>query len=161
MTTSDDIVPYIKDALRRLTGKEPQGNQARHMSTMAALISGIVGGKSTNLPEIAKKVPDGARSESRVKRYSRWVVNERIDYETYYQPYAVAVLESLAARVLVLVIDGSEVGRKCLSLMVSVVYQGRSLPIAWMVVKGNKGHLPEDAHVDLVEEVQKLIPEGA
>lgn len=160
---SDNLRRYcaIKDALKRLTGKEPQGNQARHMSTLAALISGIVGGKSTNLPEIAKKVPDAARSESRVKRYSRWVVNERIDYETYYQPYAVAVLESLAAQVLVLVIDGSEVGRKCLSLMVSVVYQGRSLPIAWMVVKGNKGHLPEDAHVDLVEEVQKLIPEGA
>jgi hypothetical protein len=151
----------IKEAMRRLTGKEPQGNQARHMSTLAALISGIVGGKSMNLPEIAKKVPDTAKLESQVKRYSRWVSNERIDYETYYQPYAEAVLESLAAQVLVLVIDGSEVRRQCLALMVSVVYQGRSLPIAWMVVKGNKGHFPEDIHVDLVKQVQRLIPEGA
>jgi hypothetical protein len=127
---------------------------------MAALVSGIVGGKSTNLPEIAKKVPDTAQPESRVKRYSRWVDNKRIDYETYYQPYAKAVLESLMAGPLVLVIDGSEVGRKCLALMVSVVYRGRSLPIAWMVAKGNKGHFPEDTHVDLVEQVQKLIPEG-
>ena len=160
---SDNLRRYcaIKSAMRRLTGKEPQGNQARHISTLAALISGIVGGKSTSLPEIAKKVPDRTRSESRVKRYSRWVANERIDYETYYQPYAEAVLESLAAQALVLVIDGSEVGRKCLSLMVSVVYQGRSLPIAWIVVKGNKGHFPEDIHIELVEQVQKLVPEGA
>jgi len=160
---SDNLRRYcaIKGALRRLTGKEPQGNQARHVNTLAGLVSGIVGGKSTNLPEIAKKVPDAAKPESRVKRYSRWVANQRIDYESYYLPYAKAVLESLAMGPLVLVIDGSEVGCKCLALMVSVVYRGRSLPIAWLVVKGSKGHFPEDTHIDLVEQVQKLIPEGA
>ena len=100
---SDNLRRYcaIKSAFRRLTGREPQGNEARHINTLAALISGIVGGKSTSLPEIAKKVPDTAKSESRVKRYSRWVANERIDYETYYQPYAETVLESLATHVLV------------------------------------------------------------
>jgi hypothetical protein len=160
---SDNLRRYcaIKGALRRLRGKEAQGNQARHVNTLAGLVSGIVGGKSTNLPEIAKKVPDGAKAESRVKRYSRWVANERIEYESYYLPYATSVLERLARGPLVLVIDGSEVGRKCLALMVSVVYQGRSLPIAWLVVKGSKGHFPEDTHINLVEQVQKLIPEGA
>ena len=141
----------IKDALRRQFGKEPQGNLARHLSTMAALVSGIVGSKSTNLPEIAKKVPDTALPESRTKRYSRWVNNKRIDFESYYLPYARAVLESLASGPLVLIMDGSEVGRRCLSLMVSVVYQGRSLPIAWLVVTGSKGHFPEDLHVSLLE----------
>lgn len=151
----------IKDALRRMMGKEPQGNVARHVNTLAALVSGIVGSKSTNLPEIANKAPDEALPESRVKRYSRWVNNKRIDYETYYLPYASAVLENLASGPLVLVMDGSEVGRRCLSLMVSVVYKGRSLPIAWLVVTGSKGHFPEDLHVDLLEQVYELIPEDA
>jgi hypothetical protein len=36
-------------------------------------MSGIVGGKSTQLPHIATKVPDGSKPESRVKRFARWL----------------------------------------------------------------------------------------
>jgi hypothetical protein len=44
------------------------GNFARHPNTLAALISGIVDGKSTQQPYIAAKVPDGTKSERRVTR---------------------------------------------------------------------------------------------
>jgi hypothetical protein len=57
--------------------------------------------------------------------------------------------------------DGSTVGRGCLTLMVSVVYQRRALPIAWLVVRGRKGHFPEDTHIALLEQVRPLIPAGA
>jgi hypothetical protein len=77
----------IKSAIAQLYPTEPKGNTARHLHTLAALISGIVGGKSTNLPAIAGKVPDGTKRESRVKRFSRWIQNERIDAETYFLPY--------------------------------------------------------------------------
>jgi hypothetical protein len=42
---------------------------------------------------------------------------------------------------LVLAIDGSDIGRGCVTLMVSVIYQRRALPLVWVVVKGKKGHL--------------------
>jgi hypothetical protein len=152
----------IKSAITQLYPTEPKGNTARHLHTLAALISGIVGGRSTNLPAIAGKVPDGTKRESRVKRFSRWIKNERIDAETYFLPYADALLARLAADgVLLLAMDGSEVRRKCLALMVSVIYKKRSLPIAWIVVKGNKGHFPEQTHVQLLERVHEIVPEGA
>jgi hypothetical protein len=44
---------------------------ARHLNTLAALISGMVGSKSCQLPGIATKIPDGAKPESRVKRFTR------------------------------------------------------------------------------------------
>ena len=44
--------------------------------------------------------------------------------------------------------------------MVSVIYKKRALPIAWIVVQGNKGHFPEETHVSLVEQVHKIVPEG-
>ena len=120
----------IKSAIKELYPTEPRGNTARHLHTLAALISGIVGSKSTNLPAVAAKVPDGTKRESRVKKFSRWIKNERIDVEIYFLPYADALLESLAApRTLLLAMDGSEVGRKCLALMVSVIYKKRALPI--------------------------------
>lgn len=152
----------VRNALKQLYPTEPKGNLARHLNTLASLVSGIVGSKSTNLPAIAGKVPDGAKRENRVKKFSRWMKNERIDVEIYYLPYADALLTSLAAhRTLLLAMDGSEVGRKCLALMVSVIYKKRALPIAWIVVKGNKGHFPEETHVQLVEQVHQIVPEEA
>jgi len=152
----------IKDAIKQLYPTEPRGNTARHLHTLAALVSGIVGSKSTNLPAVAAKVPDGTKRESRVKKFSRWIKNERIDVEIYFLPYADALLESLADHhTLLLAMDGSEVGRQCQALMISVIYKKRALPIAWIVVKGNKGHFPEEAHVQLVEQVHKMVPEGA
>ena len=71
------------------------------------------------------------------------------------------LLACLALETLVLVIDGSAVGRGCVALMVHVVYQGRALPVAWLVREGQKGHVPEDMHIALVKQVQELIPLGA
>jgi hypothetical protein len=89
------------------------------------------------------------------------VSNDRVDFESYFAPLAVALLLSLANGPLVVAIDGSAVGRGCLALMVSVIYGRRALPLGWIVVKGSKGHFPEETHVALVEQVVELIPEGA
>ena len=151
----------VRAALKQFYPGEPTGNLARHLNTLAWMISGIVGSKRTNYPEIAKKAPDGNKPSSREKRFSRWVINERVDCETYFAPFAVALLLSLAYGSLVLAIDGSEVGRGCLALMVSVVYKGRALPLGWVVVKGSKGHFPEETHVALVQQVAELIPQEA
>jgi hypothetical protein len=125
------------------------------------MISGIVGSKSTQLPHIAMKVPDGTQSESRVKRFARWVRNDKITADGYFVPYAQVLLAHLALQTLVLVIDGSGVGRGCVALMIHVVYKGRALPLAWLVRHGKKGHFPEDWHIALVEQVQELLPAEA
>jgi hypothetical protein len=52
----------VRDALKQLYPTEPKGNLARHLNTLAALVSGIVGSKNTNLPAIAGKVPDGTKA---------------------------------------------------------------------------------------------------
>jgi hypothetical protein len=126
--------------------------------TLAALISGIVGSKSTQLPKIAAHVPDGTKPESRGKRLARWVRNDKITEEVYFVPYAKVLLAQLALRTLVLILDGSVVGRGCVALMMHVVYKGRALPLAWQVRKGKKGHFPEELHIALLKQVHALIP---
>jgi len=160
---SDNLRQYraIRDALTQWYPGQPTGTVARHLITLAALISGIVASKSTQLPKIATHVPDGAKPESRVKRFARWISNDHVTDEVYFVPYAEVLLRHLALQTLVLVIDGSVVGRGCVALMIHVVYQGRALPLAWQVRHGKKGHFPEGLHIALVEQVQDLIPEGA
>jgi hypothetical protein len=130
------------------------------LATLAAFISGIVASKSTQLPKVAAHVPDGTKPESRVKRLTRWVGHDAITADVYFFPYAKVLLAQLALQTLVLVIDGSGVGRGCVALMLHVVYKGRALPLAWLVRRGKKGHFPEVLHIALVEQVQKLIPAG-
>src|SRR5467141_4240061 len=160
---SDNLRRYraIRNALTQAYPAQPKGNVARHLHTLAALISGIVGSKSTQRPTIATKVPDGTKPESRVKRCARWLDNARILEEMSFLPYAEIVLTHLALETLVLVMDGSVVGRGCAALMIHVIYKGRALPLAWRVRQGPKGHFPEDLHIAVVELISALIPEGA
>ena len=58
---SDNLRRYraIQDALTQDYPGPPTGTVARRVTTLAALISGIVGSKSTQLPSVATKIPDG------------------------------------------------------------------------------------------------------
>jgi hypothetical protein len=160
---SDNLRRYraIRQALRQCYPGEMSGRMAQHVTTLAAFISGIVGSKSSQRPSIATKIADQAKPESRVKRLSRWLDNEQIKEEIYFLPYAEILLTCLALETLVLVMDGSGVGRGCCALMIHVIYKGRALPLAWVVRQCPKGHAPEALHIELVELVRELIPEGS
>jgi len=160
---SDNLRRYraIRDALIQWYPGQPTGTVARHVSTLAALISGIVGSKSTQLPSVATKIPDGTQPESRVKRLTRWLDNESILEEVYFLPYVESLLTQLALETLVVVMDGSVVGRGCLALMLHVVYKGRALPLAWRVRQSPKGHCPEELHIAMVKLLNTVIPTGA
>src|SRR5215470_5457628 len=159
---SDNLRQYraIREALRQAYPGEPQGRCARHLTTLAAMISGIVASKSTQLPKVAAKVPNGAKPESRVKRFTRWLDNARILEEVYFLPYAEIVLAHVACETLVLVMDGSVVGCGCVALMLHVLSKGRALPLAGRVRRGPKGHFPAELHIALVELVRACLPEG-
>jgi len=120
---SDNLRRYraIRAALLQGDPDQPTGTIARHVTTLAALMSGIVGRKSPQLPHMATKVPDGTQPESRGKRFARWCDNAPILEEMDCLPYADVVLPHLALPTVVLVMDGSSVGRGCSALMIHVV----------------------------------------
>ncbi len=69
---NDNLRRYIAiyQSLKSLYPTEPTGNLIRRLKTLAALISGIVGSKSTNFPKIAEYVSDDSKAESRIKKIS-------------------------------------------------------------------------------------------
>jgi hypothetical protein len=145
--------------VKQLYPDEPRGNVARHLNTLAGMVTGIVLGKSCHLPKLAHKAPDATLAESRHKRFSRWVQNDAITAQVYYLPFVQTLLMGLARlRPLTFVMDGSEVAQGCLALVISVLYGQRALPIAWVVVKGQKGHFPAETHVRLLRQVAELVP---
>jgi len=160
---SDSLRRYraINDGLKQLYPDEPKGNVLRHLNILAALSSGIVGSHSAQLPKIAAEMPGPAKAESRAKAGSRWVNDEDSEHETYFLPFVQLLLAHLAQTQWVLVMDVTDVGRHCVTLLLSVVYRGRALPIAWVVYRGDQGHLPTGTHVAFLEAVQEMLPLGS
>ena len=133
----------------------------QHLHVLAAFISGIVGSQKSQLPAIANKMTDGTQRQSRIMRLSRWLKNKEVTAETYFAPFAQAVLMSLSHVPIVLVIDGSTIGRGCMCLMVSVVYKRRALPVGWVVFQGSKGHCSQARHLEVLKQVKDWVPSDA
>ena len=161
MGDNHHVYRRIRESLRQIYPRRLTGRQARHMNTLAGMVSGIVRSGQSQLIAMAKKAPDQSKVESRIKRFTRYLQNEGIDAQTYFMPFIEGLLVGLAnSGPLVLAIDGSEVGRNCLALVISIIYRKRALPLVWVVVQGSKGHFPQETHVQLVQAVKLLLPEG-
>ena len=159
----DNLKRYraIMRGLKQLYPKQLSGRQMQHLHVLAAFISGIVGSQKSQLPAIANKMTDGTQRQSRIMRLSRWLKNKEVTAETYFAPFAQALLMSLSHVPIVLVIDGSTIGRGCLCLMVSVVYKRRALPVGWVVFQGSKGHCSQARHLEVLKQVKDWVPSDA
>ena len=105
------------------------GNLRRNMNTLAAMITGIIIGKETQLPLIALNMPEEIKVPSTEKRFKRLLINEKITEQTYFLPFIQSVLVNLGLEEMILAIDGSLVGRGCACLMISLIFKGRALPL--------------------------------
>ena len=128
----------IRTALSQMYEKEPKGDSAKQLNVLAALISGIVGSGRSNDPQIANKTPDFTQLESRVKRISRFINAVDEKQKIHWMPFAAELLANLSTFTLALIMDGSEVGRGCLALLLSVQYRGRALPIGGWCSRAKK-----------------------
>ena len=78
MSDNLKIFKSVKNALMNTFPFEIQGKAARQLNTLAGMISGIVGSKRCNLPQIAKKIPDKTKPDSRERKISRFLKNDDV-----------------------------------------------------------------------------------
>jgi hypothetical protein len=132
-----------------------------HVLTLAMLIAGIVISRKAQLSAVSAETATKAKDKSTEMRLRRWVKHKSIDTDMVYMPFAKQILETLSAQPLVLAMDGSQIGRGCMVLMVSVLYQKRALPLCWVVYKGKKGHTTAERHIEALAKVLSLVPTDA
>lgn len=160
---SDNLRRYraIRDALIQGSPGQPTGTVARHVTTLAARMSGIVGSTSPQLPSVAPNIPEGTKPASRVKRLARGLDTERLLAEGSFLPSVDIFLTPLALETRVGVMEGRVVGRGCLALRRHVVSKGRALPLAWRGRPSPKGPWPEALPIAVVALMSPVLPEGA
>lgn len=161
---SDNVRRFaaVRTALNKYYPHTGSKRHHRHLTTLAALVAGIVAAGSSHLPKIAQKAPDKTKTESRVKRFSRFIQNQAVTYEAFFMPLARDVVVSLSTKgPLLVVFDGSALGRGCATLMASLVYGKRALPLCWLVKQGQKGSFSAEDHLCLLEQVRALVADEA
>ena len=148
------ITGYLKQVL---------GGQVRdsHIHALALMITGLIRGKSSHFEKISANSGAQAKYPSRVKQIHRFIKNKHVSYEAHYLPFIREVIASLGLTEYRLSIDSSQAGRNCLMLAIGLVYKKRVIPLAWMVYKGRKGHSSAEKQLELLAQVQALLPEGA
>jgi hypothetical protein len=152
----------IRNSLKNMLGQPYlSGHELSRLTVLATMVCGILMKKSCRLPEIAAANCRDIQQPSKEKQIKRWLLNKHTSYLYHYLPYISELLRSLAeSGKLVLSIDGSVAGRGCMVLMLSVIVRKRAIPVIWRVYKAKKGHLPEQAHRELLAELAPLIPAG-
>jgi hypothetical protein len=154
MTDKMKVYTKIMQKLKKMMPQTPQN----HMVTTAMMVAGIVLGRKAQLSAISLEVPHPAKPASLEKRMHRFVKNQRVEVAVNYLPFAELILTHLADKPLVLAIDGSQVGRGCMAIVIGVIYQQRAIPLAWLVYKGKKGHTTAERHIAALQKVLPLMP---
>jgi len=129
-----------------------------HRLTLAMLVTGLLRSRDGRLAQIADKVRYEYKKPSLVSRFERFIKSSWVTVNVFYAPLVTQIVQALEPGPVVLMIDSTKLGGRCLCLMVSVYYKNRALPIAWLCFKGKKGHSSQEVQLKLLRQVKELLP---
>ena len=128
------------------------------MRNLALLVMGLQLSRSVHLSLIVRKWPLGSKEPSLVNRLRRFVNNPLVAVRELYHPVAVQLVSAFSGQRIRLVIDCTKVGFNFRLMTVSIAYKRRTLPLAWSVHRGRKGHTTAGQQVALLKYVRQLLP---
>lgn len=143
---------------------QPTGNDLKRIKSLSGFVCGMIRKGSSHLPDIGSGLPQNIDANSKTVAAKRFVSSEWIDAETHYLPFLLAFLHGVVAYTdlrdgITIVIDGSQTGKDNATLMISLVWQNRGIPICWLVKSGSKGHFKAEDHECLLSQaIDLLVP---
>ena len=128
---------------------------------LALLVMGLCLSRGIYLAAIVSSWPLPGKAVSLVNRLRRFLDNEQLQVGEWYQPVVQQVVTALAHQPLRLVIDSTKVGFDHRLLVVGLAYRKRTLPLAWSVHQGRKGHVAVSDQIALLQQIRWLLPAQA
>lgn len=133
----------------------------RHCKTLAWMVIGLLGSGCISLSAWADYAHGRAKqASSRVRRFSRWLANDKVKVNELYAPIIQEALASWGKHRLYLALDTSRLpGGYCL-IRVSVLYRGRAVPVVWQVVAHDSSSVAFEVYRPLLAQASRLLPSG-
>lgn len=157
------VFQQIHSRLINIHEVAPEGNALKRINTLSGLVSGMIRKGSSHLPDIGSGIRKDIDSNSKTVAAKRFIENKWTDYDVHFLPFLLAFIKGVLLCTsgldtgIVLVIDGSQMGKDNAALMVSLVWGNRGIPICWIVKKGAKGHFKTVDHVKVLQQAIEII----
>lgn len=154
--------PDLYNTLFQILGQYTQWRDIRHLHTLIWMVIGLIRSRQISLPEWTPFIVSRAQyAQSTVRRFSRWLNNERIEVNKLYGPIIRSVLTEWGESVLYLALDTSMLWDEFCHIRISVIYRGRAVPLIWKTIVHSSSSVAFDDYQDLLDEASRLLPSGA
>jgi hypothetical protein len=146
---------HLKDTMRSLFQPHLALSESRIERVACATVGMLLAGTS-ELPKVARWLPQDTQQDSRVKFLSRLLDAPYLTQEAVYHPLLVQALRRYTDPVWHMAMDRSSIGDDMDLLAVTLSFRKRSIPLVWQVI--NFGCTGADEQVTLLKRVLPLIP---
>jgi DDE family transposase len=151
--------PRLYDTLVYVLSQHAKWVDQRHLKTLAWMMVGLLQAGWINLTAWAPYVGSRARyAQSTVRRFRRWLDNDKIDVEALYGPYIEHALAEWGAPALYVALDTSMLWNTYCLIRLSVIYRGRAVPLVWSVLQHGSAQVAFDVYRELLERAALLLP---
>jgi Transposase DDE domain len=151
--------PYLYDTLLGVLGQHSKWLDRRHRQTLAWMMLGLICSKTVSLGAWVPFVVSRAHyAQSTVRRFSRWLENNRIKPQPLYGPLIEQALSTWVGKRVYVALDTSMLWNRYCMIRLSVIYRGRAVPLTWKVIEHGSASVSFETYQELLEEAKKRIP---
>jgi Transposase DDE domain len=151
--------PRLYDTLVYVLSQHAKWVDQRHLKTLAWMMVGLLQAGWINLTAWAPYVGSRARyAQSTVRRFRRWLDNDKIAVEALYGPCIEHALAEWGAPALYVALDTSMLWNTYCLIRLSVIYRGRAVPLVWSVLQHGSAQVAFEVYRELLERAALLLP---
>jgi hypothetical protein len=151
--------PYLYDTLVHVLCQHRHWRDLRHLKTLAWMMVGLIHSGSISLCAWAPYVVSRAcYSQSTVRRFRRWLDNDRIEVHALYGPLMQQALIGWGDKTLYVALDTSMLWNTYCMVRWSVIYRGRAVPLVWCVIDHRSAAVAYEVYKVLLEKAATLVP---
>lgn len=148
----------LYDTLTQLFGQYKHWKDKRHFKTLAWMVIGLVYTGQISTTAWIAFVTTNVYAQSSVRRFQRWLKNERVEVNSLYGPIIQDALAEWANQTIYLALDTSMLWTKFCLIRISVIYRGRAVPLIWKVIEHKSSSVALNEYVSLIEEARHWLP---
>jgi Transposase DDE domain len=154
-----ESTPRLYDTLVHVLRQHQNWLDLRHLKTLAWMTVGLMQSGTISLTAWAPYVHSRAVfAQSIVRRFSRWLENDRIDVHAFYGPLLQQALAEWGTQVLYLALDTSMLWETYCLVRLSLVYRGRAVPLVWTVLEHPSSSVAFEVYKGLLDQVAIRLP---
>jgi hypothetical protein len=137
---------------------EMRFNDLRNLSTFVWAIVGLLASGSIHLSLWSLYRNSRAKAASMERQFSRWLHNDKIEADKVYQHLASLAFMDWSDRCVELALDTTVLWDRYAVVRVAVIYRGRSLPLAWVVLEQSSASVALSKYQQLLHQAAQLLP---